>query len=109
MALSSSGEAGSLVCALEVVDGDEVMMVTAGGKVIRVAVEEVPSQGRRTKGSRVVELSAGDRVVEVTRAQSGEQNSPQLPAPPEEEEEEDIESDSGEPIPQLELLDPGEL
>ena len=107
MALPSSGEAGSLVCALEVVDGDEVMMVTSGGKVIRLPVEEVPCQGRRTKGSRVVQLSAGDRVVEVTRAQSGERNSPQLPAPP--EQDDDIESDSGDTIPQLELLDRGEL
>lgn len=64
-----SGEAeGELVSALEVVGEEEVMVVSAGGEVFRVAAEEVPEQHRRGKGKRIVKLSAGDRVVEVTRA-----------------------------------------
>ncbi len=63
-----SGEASPLVCALEVLEGDQVMMVTAGGKVTRLFADEIPSQGRRTQGRRLVELELGDRVVEVTRA-----------------------------------------
>ena len=45
------------------------MIVTAGGQVTRVAADSVPLQGRRTQGRIVVRLEAGDRVVEVTRAQ----------------------------------------
>ncbi|RMH17605.1 MAG: DNA gyrase subunit A [Gemmatimonadetes bacterium] len=64
----SSGEGGALVSALEVLDGDEVMIVAASGQVTRVAVDDVPEQGRRTVGSRLMKVGSGDRVVEVTRA-----------------------------------------
>jgi DNA gyrase subunit A len=63
-----TGEESTLVSALEVLEGDEVMVVTAGGRVTRLVVDEVPAQGRRTQGRRLVELAGGDRVVEVTRA-----------------------------------------
>ena len=56
-----------LVGAKEVVDGDEVSLVAASGVVHRLAVAEVPVQGRRTRGARLVALSKGDRVVELTR------------------------------------------
>lgn len=58
-----------IVCALEVVEADEVMIVTAGGQVTRAAADSVPIQGRRTQGKRMAAVEAGDRVVEVTRAQ----------------------------------------
>jgi DNA gyrase subunit A len=58
------------VSALEVVEADEVMLITASGKVTRVKAEGVPVQGRRTQGRRIVKIEKGDRVVEVTRAQS---------------------------------------
>jgi DNA gyrase subunit A len=65
-----SGEANApIVCALEVVEADEVMIVTAGGQVTRAAADSVPIQGRRTVGRRMVEVEPGDRVVEVTRAE----------------------------------------
>ena len=45
------------------------MIVTARGKVTRVAADSVPVQGRRTQGKQMTDVDAGDRVVEVTRAQ----------------------------------------
>ena len=68
MALAGDGEGGTLVSALEVVEGEDVMVVSAGGQVFRVPVTDVPEQRRRSRGKRVVSLAAGDRVVEVTRA-----------------------------------------
>jgi len=56
------------VCALEVVEADEVMIVTAAGQVVRAAADSVPIQGRRTQGKRMADIPKGDRVVEVTRA-----------------------------------------
>jgi DNA gyrase subunit A len=69
LAVSSGEKVSPIVCALEVVEADEVMVVTAGGKVSRAAADAVPIQGRRTQGKRLVELAKGDRVVEVTRAE----------------------------------------
>ena len=59
-----SGSVSPIVCALEVVEADEVMIVTAGA-----AADSVPVQGRRTQGKRMVTVEGGDRVVEVTRAE----------------------------------------
>ncbi len=69
LAVPGGEKASPVVCALEVVEADEVMVVTAGGKVTRAAADSVPVQKRRTLGRRLVEVGKGDRVVEVTRAE----------------------------------------
>ena len=63
-----SGDATVLVSALEVLEGDEVMVVMASGKVTRLHADKVRSQGRRTQGRPLVQPATGDMVVEVTRA-----------------------------------------
>jgi DNA gyrase subunit A len=68
LAVPSGQKGGGLVGAMEVVSGDEVSLVTAGGRVQRLQAVEVPEQGRRTRGSRLMKVEAGDRVVEVTRS-----------------------------------------
>ncbi|MAW74276.1 MAG: DNA gyrase subunit A [Gemmatimonadetes bacterium] len=65
-----TGEATALVSALEVLEGDEVMVVMASGQVTRLRADEVRAQGRRTQGRPLVRPAADDRVVEVTRAYS---------------------------------------
>ena len=69
LAVPSGDKNAPIVAALEVVEADEVMIVTAGGQVTRAAADSVPVQGRRTQGKRMATVEAGDRVVEVTRAQ----------------------------------------
>jgi DNA gyrase subunit A len=69
LAVPSGDKNAPIVAALEVVEADEVMLVTAGGQVTRAAADSVPIQGRRTQGKRIVSVDKGDRVVEVTRAQ----------------------------------------
>ena len=71
MALPSVEEGGRLVSALEVVGEEEVMVVSAGGRVMKVKAGDVPVQHRRSKGKRMVELAGGDQVVEVTRSSGG--------------------------------------
>ncbi len=102
MASPVSADAGPIVAALEVVDADEVSLVTAGGVVTRVAAQEAPVQGRRTRGSRLVKLAAGDRIVEVTRSlteqTSGVGEAPQgseIPSAPEPGADPDPEEDTG--------------
>jgi DNA gyrase subunit A len=43
-------------------DGDH-----CGGSAVRVNATDIPVQGRATQGKRVIGMSAGDRVVEVSR------------------------------------------
>jgi len=68
---ASGGASARTVAALEVLDADEVMLITGGGQVTRVAADTIPEQGRRTQGRKLMKLPAGDRVVEVTRTQGG--------------------------------------
>ncbi len=98
LAIQSSEEAGSLVSVLEVVEDDEVMVVAAGGQVSRVMAEDVPLQGRRTRGSQIVKLAEGDRVVEVTRAYGAESGRKRLERKEPEPEEEPQEPLDGEAV-----------
>ncbi len=69
MVLPTGEKNAAIVAALEVLEADEVMIVTAAGSVTRAAADSVPVQGRRTAGRRMADVPTGDRVVEVTRAQ----------------------------------------
>ena len=69
LAVPSGDESSPIVSVLEVMEADEVMVVTAGGQGSRAAADSVPVQGRRTQGKVIVMVSSGDRVVEVTRAE----------------------------------------
>jgi DNA gyrase subunit A len=75
LAVPSGSKVSPVVCALEVLDTDELVIVTASGKVTRASAGTVPVQGRRTQGRRLAEVGRGDRVVEVTRG-GGEGGTP---------------------------------
>jgi DNA gyrase subunit A len=70
VALSVSERTGPLVGAKELLEGDELMVVTAGGLATRLRAEEIPMQGRATQGKAMVRVPTGDRVVEVSRVAS---------------------------------------
>ncbi|MBI5160871.1 MAG: DNA gyrase subunit A [Micrococcales bacterium] len=58
---------GELAGALIVSEGDEVLAVLAGGKVIRSAVAEVPAKGRDTMGVVFAKFDDSDRIIAVAR------------------------------------------
>jgi len=97
--LPGSDDGGALVSALEVVEGEDVMVVSAGGKVFRVPVDGIPEQHRRSRGRRLVSLPVGDRVVEVTRA-SGKSGRVRAPEP----DGDDNPGSGSEAVDQMELL-----
>jgi DNA gyrase subunit A len=75
LAVPSGTKISPIVCALEVLDSDDLVIVTASGKVTRASAGTVPVQGRRTQGRRLAQIAKGDRVVEVTRS-GGEGGAP---------------------------------
>ncbi|MXW11066.1 MAG: DNA gyrase subunit A, partial [Gammaproteobacteria bacterium] len=62
---------GSLIGAIEVLDQDAVMLVTAAGRITQVVAGDVPVTGKAARGTRLAEVEVGDRVVRVTRSQGG--------------------------------------
>ena len=65
--LKRTVKTGSIVALKEVLPNDELMMVTRKGVIIRVPVEGIRVIGRNTQGVRVMNLDAGDAVVDVAR------------------------------------------
>ena len=69
---------GNVVAVKEVVDGDELMIITKQGQMIRTPVKGISVLGRNTQGVRLVNLSEGeetgnllpDTVAGVTRVVS---------------------------------------
>jgi DNA gyrase subunit A len=58
---------GKLVTAKEVVDQDELMIISERGVVIRCPISGVSVIGRATQGVKLMNLEEGDRVVDVAR------------------------------------------
>ncbi len=51
----------------QVLDTDDVMLVTDGGKIIRMAVAEIRVIGRNTQGVRLIDLAEDERVASIAR------------------------------------------
>ena len=65
--LKKTDKTGRMVALKEVIPDDELMMITRHGIVIRVPVEGISVIGRNTQGVRVMNLEAGDNLVDVAR------------------------------------------
>ncbi|MGL5334653.1 MAG: DNA gyrase C-terminal beta-propeller domain-containing protein, partial [Enterovibrio sp.] len=58
---------GNVVGAVQVSCGDEFMMITNGGTLVRTRVQEVCQVGRNTQGVRLIRTSEGEDVVGLQR------------------------------------------
>ncbi len=65
--IKTGGRNGNVVAMLQVRDGDDILVVTTKGKMIRFHVADVSAQGRNTWGVRIIDLEADDRVGSVAR------------------------------------------
>ena len=60
-------ERGGLTGGLIVDDGDEVLVIMEGGKVVRSSVDGVPAKGRDTMGVVFDRPDEGDRIIAIAR------------------------------------------
>ena len=67
IAMSTSERNGSLVGAVQVWDGDEMMLISNQGTAVRTRVDEVSLLGRNTQGVRVIRTRDGEALVSVSR------------------------------------------
>jgi DNA gyrase subunit A len=67
IAIKTTDRNGLVVGSRVVGDDDDIMMITASGKVIRMSVEDIRVIGRNTQGVRLIRLDEGERVVSVER------------------------------------------
>jgi DNA gyrase subunit A len=63
------------VIALRLVEaGDEIMMITEMGILIRTRVDEIRETGRNAAGVRLIKLDEGDRLVAVAKVDAEEED-----------------------------------
>jgi DNA gyrase subunit A len=65
--LKVTEKTGAIVGVAQVSDGDDVMLVTDSGKIIRMAVDEIRVIGRNTQGVRLIGLQENERVASLAR------------------------------------------
>ena len=58
---------GDISSSFPVYEGDEVMISTNKGRVIRVAVKEIRTAGRNTQGVRIIKLTGDEKVVSAIK------------------------------------------
>jgi len=58
---------GPVVGVMQVTEGEDIMLVTSGGKIIRTKVSGISTQGRATQGVRLINVEAGEKVMSVAR------------------------------------------
>ncbi len=63
--IRTSERNGKVVGVKSIHDSDELMVITEGGMIVRIGINEMRTIGRATQGVRLINLREGDRVVAV--------------------------------------------
>ena len=72
--MKTTDKTGRVMGVRMVTDDDQIMLVTSGGKVIRLRVNEIRVIGRNTQGVRLIDLEEGERVASVARLAEREED-----------------------------------
>ncbi|MDW9404390.1 DNA gyrase subunit A, partial [Pseudomonas soli] len=83
IAMGTKGRNGLLIGAIQVQEGEEIMLISDQGTLVRTRVGEVSSLGRNTQGVTLIKLATDETLVGLERVQE----------PSEEELDELIETD----------------
>ena len=67
--IKTTPKVGHMVALLEVVDNDDLMIITSRGVLIRQPVSSIRSIGRNTQGVKLIRLDESDHIAAVTRVQ----------------------------------------
>ncbi len=63
--MKTGEKTGALVGALTVADGDELMLITVGGQMVRIPVKGIREAGRNTMGVKLIDLAPKDRLQAI--------------------------------------------
>ena len=68
IAMQLSERNGKLISAVQVVDEDEVILITDKGTLVRTKVSEISTFGRNTQGVRVIKLKENEKLNKLALA-----------------------------------------
>ncbi len=67
ISITLSERNGKAISAVRVKDGDEIMLISKGGTLVRTRVDEIRTMGRNTQGVRLIRLQEGETLVGLQR------------------------------------------
>jgi DNA gyrase subunit A len=71
--MKANEKTGLVVGALTVRDSDEIMLITAGGQMVRTFVKDIREAGRNTQGVKLIDLQEGDKLQAIAPVISEQQ------------------------------------
>mgnify|MGYP006193711297 FL=1 len=71
IAMQMSERNGALVGAAQVLDGEEIMLISDQGTLVRTRVDEVSVLSRNTQGVRLIRVRDNEHIVGVARVEEG--------------------------------------
>jgi DNA gyrase subunit A len=74
--VKTTDKTGRMVAIREVVETDDVVIVTSGGIIIRQHASEIRLAGRNTQGVRLIRLDEGDTIADVAAVISEDEDEP---------------------------------
>ncbi|MBA1148295.1 DNA gyrase subunit A [Ectothiorhodospiraceae bacterium WFHF3C12] len=78
ISIQTSERNGKVVGAAQVVDGDEIMLITKAGTLVRTRVDEISRLGRNTQGVKLISLDEDEYLMGVARVEGlGEEDEPE--------------------------------
>ena len=67
IAIQTSERNGKMIGATQVFDGDEVMLISNSGTLVRIPTEQISVVGRNTQGVKLISLKEGELLNSVER------------------------------------------
>jgi DNA gyrase subunit A len=74
IAMKASPRNGAIVGAVQVFEGDEMILISDQGTLVRIRTEEVSVLGRNTQGVRLIKVSSGEHLVGLERVDEPEES-----------------------------------
>jgi DNA gyrase subunit A len=65
--VKTTDKVGKMIAMMEVVDGDEFVIISSRGMVIRQSVKAIRVMGRNTQGVRVIRLNEADKIADIAK------------------------------------------
>ncbi len=65
--VKTTDKVGKMMALMEVVDGDELVIISTQGMVIRQSVKDIRVMGRNTQGVRVIRLNEKDSIADIAK------------------------------------------
>ena len=88
------GEGETVVAAIKVHPGEDIILTTQRGQIVRTRVDEIRLVGRNSMGVRIITLRKNDRIIGVSTVMQVEEEEPK-----EEAENTGVFAAAGEPLP----------